>query len=584
MMVFLATFVVLILFQPLLKKYGPQPQPQPTAQTQPAATQPTTPAPAPVAAQPATISAAKGKPGAHAAPVATRQAESETETVIDSDLYRITFTNRGAQVKSWILKKYADDHGKPLDLVHSAAAAQYGYPLALFAYDENLRKQLNSALYVVTQDGRNLTFEYSDGTVNARKVIRFDETYVAKVEVAVTQNGAPVQAYPSWPAGFGDEVTPASYAVGTVDYHLLHPGKKWLGLRTKDVERLPVKEVSGNNTIHDPFYWAGASDQYFCAIFLPDDPGNAALVTLHNGLALPKNLDKPDPTDTIKVDVLGAAVGHTTGHTSLRLFAGPKNLQILQTTRATPIAGLEETPDLGTLLDLGIFSFIAKPLFLWLRWTHDHWVANWGWDIIILTIIINLALLPLRLTSMKSALKTAKIQPQMNSIREKYKKYDMRDPRRQEMNQEIAALMKEHGVNPAGGCLPLLIQFPFLIAFYTMLGNTTELRHATFFYIKDLSSADPLFILPVLIVISTFMVQRMTPQGGMDPQQQKMMNMMMPVMLGFISWRLSAGLCLYWTVGNVVAMLMQMGLNRTELGREQRAMAAKRARKQLDKK
>jgi len=167
----------------------------------------------------------------------------------------------------------------------------------------------------------------------------------------------------------------------------------------------------------------------------------------------------------------------------------------------------------------------------------------------------------------------------MQNIKDKYKKYDMRDPRRQEMNQEIAALMKEHGVNPAGGCLPLLIQFPFLIAFYTMLGNLTELRHANWFYIHDLSSADPYHILPVLIIISTFAVQRMTPQGGMDPQQQKMMNMMMPVMLGVISWNLSSGLCLYWVMGNVVAMIMQMALNRSDLGRQQREMMAKRARK-----
>ena len=190
------------------------------------------------------------------------------------------------------------------------------------------------------------------------------------------------------------------------------------------------------------------------------------------------------------MDVLGAAVGRyqrTHFTPPLRRAEEPTDSA---DDRATPVAGLERaSADLSTLLDLGMFSFIAKPLFLWLRWTHDHWVANWGWSIIILTIIINLALLPLRLSSMKSALKTAKIQPQMQSIRDKYKKYDMRDPRRQEMNQEIAALMKEHGVNPAGGCLPLLIQFPFLIAFYTMLGNTTELRHAPWFYIKDLSSA-----------------------------------------------------------------------------------------------
>jgi YidC/Oxa1 family membrane protein insertase len=583
LLVFLATFVVLILFQPLLKKYGPQPQPQQQQQQQ------TQTAPQPAVTQPAVVASApvspvKGKGKAAKVATPTKQASAESDSVIESDLYKITFTNNGAQAKSWILKKYNDDKGHPLDLVHSVAAPQYGYPLSLYTYDENLRKKLNSVLYVVSQDGRNINFEYSDADITARKTLRFDDTYVAKVDVEVTQHGQPVLAYPCWPAGFGDETALASYAVQRIDYHPLTPiSRKWWGGQN-EVERLDIKKVSGGATIRIPFYWAGVSDQYFAAVFLPDDPSNSALVTLRNPLQVPKDLNKPDPNDTVHVDVLGSAVGSTAGHTSLRLFAGPKNVQILQTTHATAVPGqTEPPPDLSTLLDLGMFSFIVKPLFMWLRWTHDHWVANWGWDIIILTIIINLALLPLRLSSMKSALKTAKIQPQMQSIRDKYKKYDMRDPRRQEMNQEIAALMKEHGVNPAGGCLPLLIQFPFLIAFYTMLGNTTELRHATWFYIKDLSSADPYHILPLLIIISTFMVQRMTPQGGMDPQQQKMMNMMMPVMLGVISWNLSAGLCLYWVVGNVVAMLMQVALNRSDLGRQQREMAAKRARK-LEKK
>jgi YidC/Oxa1 family membrane protein insertase len=588
LLVFLATFVVLILFQPLLKKYGPQPQPQQQQQQQQVQPAPPTSAPPPeTAPAQAAVSTQKGKAkgkGGETPAAQVKQATAESETVIESDLYKVTFTNLGGQVKSWILKKYDDDKGKPLDLVHQIAAKQYGYPLSVFTYDENLRKKLNSALYVVTQNGRDVTFEYSDADVTVRKALHFDDTYVAKVDLQVTQHGSTVIAYPSWPAGFGDETTPASYAVERVDYHPLTPiSRKWWGGQN-EVERLDIKHVSGGNTIGMPFYWAGVSDQYFAAVFLPDDPQNSALVTFRSPLKLPKDLNKPDPNDTVTIDVLGSAVGNSSGHSSLRLFAGPKNLQILQTTHAAPVTGqAEPPPDLSTLLDLGMFSFIVKPLFLWLRWTHNHWVANWGWDIVILTIIINIALLPLRLTSMKSALKTARIQPQMQSIRDKYKKYDMRDPRRQEMNQEIAALMKEHGVNPAGGCLPLLIQFPFLIAFYTMLGNLTELRHAHWFYIHDLSSADPYHVLPLLIIVSTFLVQRMTPQGGMDPQQQKMMNMMMPVMLGVISWNLSSGLCLYWVVGNVVAMLMQMGLNRSDLGRQQREMAAKRARK-LEKK
>jgi YidC/Oxa1 family membrane protein insertase len=585
MLVFLATFVILILFQPLLKKFGPQPPAKPPETSQPAPQQTPATAPPPSPA-PAQVSApsARGKssktPATPAVP--TKQAETETETVIESDLYKITFTNRGGQAKSWILKKYSDDKGQPLDLVHQIAAQQYGYPLSLYAYDENLRKKLNSALYLVTQSGKDITFEFADADSTVRKTIHLDDTYVAHVDVTVTQNGQSVQALPSWPSGFGDQTVPASYAVSRIDYHPLYPGKKWWG-GTKDVERLDIKHVSGGATIRDPFYWAGSSSQYFGAVFLPDDPKNSVLVTLRNPLQVPANLDKPDPNDTVHVEILGAAVGDSSGHTSLRLFAGPKNLQILESIRATPVPGLGDPPNLSTLLDLGMFGFIVKPLFLWLRWTHDHWVANWGWSIIILTVIINLALLPLRLSSMKSALKTAKIQPQIKAIREKYSKIPLRDPRRAEANQKIqqetAALMKEHGVNPVGGCLPMLIQFPFLIAFYTMLGNSTELRHASWLYIKDLSGPDPYHILPIGIVITTFLVQKMTPQGGMDPQQQKMMNLMMPVMLGFISWKLSAGLCLYWTVGNLVAMLMQVALNRTELGREQKELAAKRARK-----
>ncbi|HET9698819.1 MAG TPA: membrane protein insertase YidC [Terriglobales bacterium] len=578
LLVFAITFVILLLFQPLLKKYLPQQQPPP-AKTEQQAQQPAPPAPTPTPE--ATVVPAKVK-GATVSTTPTKAATAESETVIESDLYKVTFTNRGAQVKSWILKKFNDDKGQPLDLVQQTAAQQYGYPLSLYIYDQNLGKIANSALYQLDREGNKLTFEYADGGVDVRKVISFDESYVAKVEIQVTQNGNAVQAFPSWPSGFGDQTDGPSYASARIDYHPLHPGKKWWG-GTKDVERLPVKEISGGNTIHNTFYWAGVTDQYFSAIFLPDDPQNAVAVTLHNPIKIPKDLNHPDPNQQITVDVLGAAVGHTTGRTSLRLFAGPKNMEVLKSIHATPVAGLEETPNLTTLVDLGTFSIIARPLFAWLRWTHDHLVANWGWSIVILTICINLALLPLRLSSMKSALKTAKIQPQMQSIRDKYKKYDMRDPRRAEMNQEIAALMKEHGVNPAGGCLPLLVQFPFLIAFYTMLGNTTELRHAPWFYIRDLSGPDPFYILPILIVITTFLVQRMTPQGGMDPQQQKMMNLMMPLMLGFISYRLSSGLCLYWVVGNLVAMLMQMALNRTELGREQRAIAAKRAAKKLGK-
>ncbi len=172
-----------------------------------------------------------------------------------------------------------------------------------------------------------------------------------------------------------------------------------------------------------------------------------------------------------------------------------------------------------------------------------------------------------------------KLQPQMKAIQARYKNIPMRDPRRAEMNAEISALYKKEGANPAGGCLPLLIQLPFLWAFYSMLGNAIELRQAHFLWIHDLSSPDKLFILPVLIVLSTFFMQRLTPSAGMDPAQQRMMTFMMPAMLGFFSWSLPSGLSLYWTMGNVIAIIQQSIMNRTGLGKEMRAEMEKRARK-----
>jgi YidC/Oxa1 family membrane protein insertase len=226
---------------------------------------------------------------------------------------------------------------------------------------------------------------------------------------------------------------------------------------------------------------------------------------------------------------------------------------------------------------------IARPLFAWLRWTKEKITGNWGWAIVVQTLIINLALMPLRISSMKSALKMQKIQPQMNAIKERYKKYSLRDPRRQEMNTEIGALMKQEGVSPVGGCLPLLLQMPFLFAYYRMLGVAIDLRHAHWLWIRDLSSPDPLYILPIAIIVTMLLTQRMTPQAGMDPAQQKMMNLLMPLMLGVISWNLASGLCLYWSEGNLIAIVQQSIMNKTKLGREMREMMLKRAAKKKDK-
>jgi YidC/Oxa1 family membrane protein insertase len=338
------------------------------------------------------------------------------------------------------------------------------------------------------------------------------------------------------------------------------------------IERLAGKKVPGGATVQGPLDWAGPVDQYFAAVFMPDDPQHASLVMLHQAIELPGSTEK-DPNKIPKVSVLGAAVGTMGGKTSTRLFAGPKVTDVLESVRTASGETLEST------VDFGFFGIISKPLFLWLKWTQAHWVSNWGWAIMLLTVIINLALFPLRFSSMKSALKMQKIAPQIKALQEKYKKFKLNDPRRAQQNEEMAALYKREGVNPIGGCLPMVIQLPFLFAFYSMLRNAIELRHAHWLWVHDLASADPTHLLPIGIIVTMFLTQRFTPQAGMDPMQQRMMNVMMPVMMGVISWNLSAGLGVYWVMSQVLGIAQQMWINNTEFGREMRAHAEERARK-----
>ena len=562
LLVFALTFLVIIVFQPVLKKYLPQPPTHPPAST---ATQNQNAVPSAPAGNPPNVT--QSQPSSHEK---TIKATAESDFVVENDLYKITFTNRGGQVKSWILKKYDDEKGRPLDLVNAVAAEKYGYPLSLWAYDEALRNKINSALYVTSSFGQQeapaeITFDYSDTDVEVHKTFRFDHTYVVRVEASVLAKGSAIGAFPMWPAGFGDQATPASYASSTVDYQF-----------NGSIERLSAKKVSSGNTIKGPFNLAGVADQYFAAVVIPEDPQNAATVTLRNSLDVPKDPQKPNPQDSVKVDVLGSAVGNLVGPTTARLYVGPKSLEVLESVPVPTIVGAPQ--DLRALVNFGLFGVIARPLFLWLKWTYKY-VHNWGWAIVVQTLIINLALLPLRITQMKSALKMQRVAPQIKAIQEKYKKYSMRDPRKQEMNKEVADLYKKEGVNPVGGCLPLIIQMPFLFAYYSMLQAALDLRHAHWLWIPDLSARDPWFVLPIALVVSMVATQRMTPQPSMDPAQQKMMNVMMPLMMGFIFFNLASGLNLYYSESNLISIIQQAIMNRTKVGREMREMAQKRARK-----
>jgi YidC/Oxa1 family membrane protein insertase len=397
-----------------------------------------------------------------------------------------------------------------------------------------------------------------------KKTFKFDASYVIHAEITATQNGAPVSALLAWPSGFGDQHTLPQYAGGSVN--LSQSGKD---------EQIQFKKVVGGETLRGPFDWAGVSDLYFAAIFLPDTPSSVSVVSLHDTIDVPRNLKKPDPNVVDHASVLGAAMGDNNGPLNVRIFAGPKSLDLLNSIHAT------SGPSLEKVVSFGWWGVIAKPLFLILRFFYEHVVPNWGWSILLLTVILNLAMLPTRVQMMKSSLKMQRIQPQMEVIKAKYAKYKATDPRKQEMQREIMDLQKAEGVNMFGGCLPMLVQWPLLFGFYRMLGNVIELRQAHWLWLPDLSAPDPWHILPIFVILSMFLTQYLTPSPGMDPAQQKMMAFTMPAVFGFMMWNYGSGLSLYWACGNFISVLQQVVMNRTGLGKEMREIAAKRAAKRL---
>ncbi len=556
-----------------------RPKPAPTAPAAQPQSQNVAPAASATGAPSAALPSLSAKAAATAVP--TQAAASESTTTIENSLYSITFSNRGAQVTSWILKGYTDDAGKPLDLVNAQAAQSFGFPLSIYTYDANLRTQLTQALYVPSATGTltapaQLSFVYAAGGLEVKKTFHFDSSYVLHADVSVTQNGVPVEALLAWPSGFGDQHAGTGSTRGMSSYQAqldtFSNGK---------ADSVAAKKVSGGGTQNEPFDWAGVSDLYFAAIFLPDAPSQSTLVSLSN--ILPATTGDAAARLKNGIPILGAAVGVANGTTSLRIFVGPKKLSLLHSIRGSAADGKTTGPDLVPIVHYGIWSFLAKPLFYALRWMHNHIVANWGWAILLFTVLITLAMLPTRITLMKSSIKMQRVQPQMNAIKEKYKKYKFDDPRKRDMNLEIQQLYRDEGINMFGGCLPMLIQFPLIFAFYAMLENAIELRHAHWFWLHDLSAPDPYHILPILMVVSQFAFQLFTPTPGVDAAQQKMMAFTMPLFSGFITWHYASGLALYWACSNLIGIFMQLGINRTSLGKELRAIQAKRAAKKQGK-
>jgi YidC/Oxa1 family membrane protein insertase len=549
--------------------------PQPPANT-PAATAPaaTAPATAPAAAAPtAAMTAAAAKTPAV-------QATAESTTVVENELYRITFSNRGGDVTSWILKRYKNEDGKPLDLVDGAASAKFGYPMSLYTYDPALTQTLANAMYVPSATGNlaapaTLTFHYAANGLDVTKTFSFGQDYLIHADTQVLKDGSPVRTLLSWPSGTGD--------LAVVRTRGGHPSDQSIDtMQAGKDEHIASKKVSGGATLNGPFDFAGVSDQYFAATILPDNTKSANVVTLHNQLSMNDLLraeGKPAGSKDVELPILGVAVGDLSGHTQARVFVGPKNLKLLKSVKTVDGYSLEP------LLDFGFWGPIAKYLFVGLQTVHT-WIApanpgprdySWGWAIVIFTILIYMLLVPLRFQSMKGMIKMQRIQPQIDAIKARYKNPKPTDPKMGEMNAEIMDLQKKNGVSMLGGCIPTLVQFPLLFAFFTMMTKVVELRQAHWFWLPDLSQPDPYHILPIVMVITSFLVQFYTPSPGVDPAQQRMMAFMMPAFSGYWTWNYASGLALYWNVGNFIMVGQQLLMNRTKLGREMREIQMKRA-------
>jgi YidC/Oxa1 family membrane protein insertase len=551
---------------------NPQPPANAPAAASPAATAPA-PAPATTARTAATSAAAAHTPAV--------QAAAESTTVVENELYKITFSNRGGDVTSWILKRYKDEDGKPLNLVDTAASAKFGYPMSLYTYDPALTQALANAMYVPSATGAlaapaTLTFHYAANGLDVTKTFSFGQDYLIHADTQVLQNGAPVRTLLSWPSGTGD------LAVARTRAGQSYPSDQSIDtMQSGKDEHIASKKVSGGATLSGPFDFVGVSDQYFAATILPDHPQSANVVTLHNQLSLNDLLraaGKPAGKD-IQLPVLGAALGDLSGRTQARVFVGPKNLKLLKSVKT--VGGYSLEP----LLDFGFWGPIAKYLFIGLQTVHT-WIApanpgphnySWGWAIVLFTILIYMLLVPLRFQGMKGMIKMQRIQPQIDAIKAKYKNPKPTDPKMAEMNAEIMDLQKKNGVSMFGGCIPTLVQFPLLFAFFTMMTKVVELRQAHWFWLPDLSQPDPYHILPIVMVITSFLVQFYTPSPGVDPAQQRMMAFMMPAFSGYWTWNYASGLALYWNVGNFIMVGQQLLMNRTKLGREMREIQMKRA-------
>jgi YidC/Oxa1 family membrane protein insertase len=526
----LLSFLVLYGYQVL---FPPPPTPdQKPVQASKSATAPN--ASAPETANPKTSLDAERAPAAGATPTS---AVPSRDLVVDNADVHAVFTTRGAVLKSWQLKKYHDEHGQPFEMIAGHAPPDSPLPFSLATDDPALSAKLAAALFTVTsENGDQLQFDYTDESgVRAQKIFSIapDKPYVINVSATVTAGGKPVATTLKWGPALGSGITAKS--------RTYNPPPQPIFYKDGKVSRIAPDKIGAQSVQEGVFGFAGVDDHYFLvAVVKPKDP----IRVEYTPVVVPVE-GQPDGAHYVSW-----SARYPSGAQGTAYFAGPKDFDVLA----------KVDRDLVRAIDFGMFAWLVVPLLRSLKWINIY-VGNYGWSLILLTVIINLAMFPLRHKSVVSMRKMQEVQPEVKAIQDRYAKLKVTDPARSKMNQELMALYKERGVNPASGCVPMLLTLPVLFAFYSMLSVAIELRGAPFIgQIHDLSAHDPLFIWPVVMGVTMFIQQKMTPSTA-DPMQQKMMMIMPVMMTGMFLWAAS-GLVIYWTVSNVWGIGQQMITNR----------------------
>jgi YidC/Oxa1 family membrane protein insertase len=560
------------LFKPKMPPESQAPPAQTAPQSQnvpPGSATPNPPAPSAVAPQP--VKQSKGAASTEEPQIPTHMATAKRLLTIESaDKYRVQLSNEGGVARNWILllpSHQADKKPEELDVVHSQTGALYGWPLSLTMDDSQLETRANTGLYEVSvtpasssdtiQAPCEVDFAWSDGHLSVTKKLKFDATNTVSLAVDAELDGHPVPASVAWRGGFGDPAAEHAGAATIVFYSLTSKFNTLTANKLGQPNQTDLRNVQSG-----PLDFAGIEDNFFAAAFLPRLETSGPRMGMPDLLGAQLTLtdwsfsrDVVSGTSTSKELTPEMAAGSSRGGPlDVRLFVGPKNLDELKAMR----------PPLNELVQFGWWGFIAEPMFYVLRWIHTF-IPNYGWAIVVLTFAINTAMFPLTIKSYRSMLKMQRVAPEIKQIQDRYKKYGMRDPRKQKMNEEIMAVYSREGISPLGGCLPMVIQMPLWLGLNRMISSTIELRHAPWFgWIHDLSARDPYYILPVIMAITFYLSSLATPTPSTDPGQAKMMKFM-PLIFGgmFIIYPIPTGLVVYILTSSLVNLGQRWVLNRT---------------------